>query len=80
MLIIDDWGLEPLKPAQRNDLMEIMDDRHGHTFRQNYRFLACGYHETIYSRGQEPRQRQIAETCHVWHGKLTKPVYVLKIK
>ena len=31
LLIIDDWGLEPLKPAQRNDLMEIMDDRHGHT-------------------------------------------------
>jgi DNA replication protein DnaC len=31
MMIIDDWGLEPLKPAQRNDLMEIMDDRHGHT-------------------------------------------------
>jgi hypothetical protein len=29
LLIIDDWGLEPLKPAQRNDLMEIMDDRHG---------------------------------------------------
>ena len=29
MLVIDDWGLEPLKPAQRNDLMEIMDDRHG---------------------------------------------------
>jgi len=28
-LIIDDWGLEPLKAAQRNDLMEIMDDRHG---------------------------------------------------
>ena len=31
LLIIDDWGLEALKPAQRNDLMEIMDDRHGHT-------------------------------------------------
>ena len=31
MLIIDDWWLEPLKPAYRNDLMEIMDDRHGHT-------------------------------------------------
>jgi len=29
LLIIDDWGLEPLKPAHRNDLMEIMDDRHG---------------------------------------------------
>lgn len=29
MLILDDWGLEPLKGAQRNDLMEIMDDRHG---------------------------------------------------
>lgn len=31
LLIIDDWGLEPLKPAHRNDLMEIMDDRHGVT-------------------------------------------------
>ena len=31
LLVIDDWGLEPLKPAYRNDLMEIMDDRHGHT-------------------------------------------------
>ena len=31
LLIIDDWGLETLTPAQRNDLMEIMDDRHGHT-------------------------------------------------
>lgn len=29
LLIIDDWGLEPLQAAQRNDLMEIMDDRHG---------------------------------------------------
>ncbi|MDP7618517.1 MAG: IS21-like element helper ATPase IstB [Arenicellales bacterium] len=31
LLIIDDWGLETLKPAHRNDLLEIMDDRHGHT-------------------------------------------------
>ena len=31
LMIIDDWGLEPLKTAHRNDLMEIMDDRHGHT-------------------------------------------------
>ncbi len=31
LLTIDDWGLEPLSPAHRNDLMEIMDDRHGHT-------------------------------------------------
>ncbi len=29
LLILDDWGLEPLTTAQRNDLMEIMDDRHG---------------------------------------------------
>lgn len=29
LLILDDWGLEALKAAQRNDLMEIMDDRHG---------------------------------------------------
>jgi len=31
LLIIDDWGMEPLTPAYRNDLMEIMDDRHGST-------------------------------------------------
>jgi len=31
LLIIDDWGLEPLKPAHRNDLLEILDDRHGNT-------------------------------------------------
>jgi DNA replication protein DnaC len=31
LLIIDDWGLEPLKTAQRNDLLEIMDDRHQST-------------------------------------------------
>jgi DNA replication protein DnaC len=31
LLVIDDWGLESLKPAHRNDLMEIMDDRHGQT-------------------------------------------------
>lgn len=29
VLLIDDWGLEKLCAAQRNDLMEIMDDRHG---------------------------------------------------
>ncbi len=29
LLIIDDWGLEPLSAANRSDLMEIMDDRHG---------------------------------------------------
>ena len=28
VLLIDDWGLETLKPIHRNDLMEIMDDRH----------------------------------------------------
>jgi DNA replication protein DnaC len=31
LLILDDWGLEAFTPAQRNDLMEIMDDRHGTT-------------------------------------------------
>ncbi len=31
VLLIDDWGLEKLTAAQRNDLMEIMDDRHGTT-------------------------------------------------
>ena len=28
LLVIDDWGLEPLNAATRNDLMEIMDDRY----------------------------------------------------
>ena len=28
LLILDDWGLEPLTAPQRNDLMEIVDDRH----------------------------------------------------
>ena len=29
LICIDDWGLESLNAAQRNDLLEIMDDRHG---------------------------------------------------
>lgn len=28
LLILDDWGLEQLSQSQRNDLLEIMDDRH----------------------------------------------------
>ena len=28
VLIIDDWGLEPLAQSQKNDLLEIMEDRH----------------------------------------------------
>jgi DNA replication protein DnaC len=28
VLLLDDWGLEPLDRAHRHDLMEIMDDRH----------------------------------------------------
>ncbi len=29
VLIIDDWGLDVLSQQQRNDLLEIMEDRHG---------------------------------------------------
>lgn len=29
LLILDDWGLEPLEAAHRHDLLEVMDDRHG---------------------------------------------------
>jgi len=29
LLILDDWGLKPLGEQERNDLMEIMEDRHG---------------------------------------------------
>ena len=28
LLILDDWGLEPLTPAQRSDLLELVDARH----------------------------------------------------
>lgn len=31
VIVIDDWGLEKLTTAHRNDLLEIMDDRHGTT-------------------------------------------------
>ena len=27
ILILDDWGLEPLSHSQRNDLLEVIDDR-----------------------------------------------------
>lgn len=29
LLILDDWGLEPLGPEQRRDLLEILEDRYG---------------------------------------------------
>ncbi|MGQ0664181.1 MAG: IS21-like element helper ATPase IstB [Pseudomonadota bacterium] len=29
LLILDDWGLEPLAPDQRHDLLEIVEDRYG---------------------------------------------------
>ena len=29
LLILDDWGLEKLTLGQRNDMLEIMEDRHG---------------------------------------------------
>lgn len=29
VLLLDDWGLEPMTLSQRNDLLEIMEDRHG---------------------------------------------------
>lgn len=29
LLILDDWGMKPLAQAERHDLLELMDDRHG---------------------------------------------------
>jgi len=29
LLILDDWGMAPLSPEQRRDILEIMDDRFG---------------------------------------------------
>jgi DNA replication protein DnaC len=29
LVIFDDWGLHKLNAAQRNDLMELIEDRHG---------------------------------------------------
>ena len=28
LLILDDWGIQPLTGAQRTDLMEVIEDRH----------------------------------------------------
>ena len=30
LLILDDWGLEPLDAGARHDLLEILEDRYGH--------------------------------------------------
>ena len=30
LLIVDDWGIQPLEGRQRQDLMEVIEDRHGH--------------------------------------------------
>lgn len=30
VLLLDDWGLEKLTTEQRHDLLEILEDRHGH--------------------------------------------------
>ena len=29
LLILDDWGLEPLGPEQQRDLLELAEDRYG---------------------------------------------------
>jgi DNA replication protein DnaC len=29
LLVLDDWGLTPLHPEHRRDLLELLDDRHG---------------------------------------------------
>ena len=29
LLLLDDWGIQPLGAGQRNDLMELIEDRHG---------------------------------------------------
>jgi len=28
VIVLDDWGLEPLRPEGRHDLLELLDDRH----------------------------------------------------
>jgi len=30
LIVIDDWGLSPLDAGARRDLLELLDDRHGH--------------------------------------------------
>ena len=48
LLILDDWGLEPLDAAARHDLLEILEERHG---------------RTIHDRHQPASGRQMAR-CH----------------
>ena len=33
LLILDDWGLEPMGAGQRRDLLEIVEERYGHSQR-----------------------------------------------
>jgi DNA replication protein DnaC len=46
LLILDDWALAPLNQAERNDFLEVLDDRVGRPFDCDYqpvagRALAC---------------------------------------
>ena len=66
LLMIDDWGLEPLKPAHRNDLMEIMDDRHGQHLHPGdqpttHRPMVCQH------RRQHPRDAILDRLMHNAH-------------
>jgi DNA replication protein DnaC len=29
LVILDDWGIKKITPSQRQDLMEVIEDRHG---------------------------------------------------
>ena len=42
LLIIDDWGLQPLTAPQRNDLIEIIENRHVRLLNSAHRLELIG--------------------------------------
>jgi DNA replication protein DnaC len=48
LLLLDDWGLTPLNPPERRDLLEILDDRYNRTSTlMTSQFPIASWHEAI---------------------------------
>jgi hypothetical protein len=41
-LILDDWGLEPLGPEQRHDMLEIVEDRYDRRGSRDFQLVRFG--------------------------------------
>src|SRR3954470_20541823 len=76
LLILDDWGLEPLGPEQRHDLLEIVEDRYGRGATLHRRLDPCRRHPRPGrpQRPPHPAQRRVpAQAAKRPRHRLTKP-------